>query len=164
MGKPMDAGTYTKYKARARIVKAMAHPTRLFVMDELYRHGEQYVWKLTQMVGADMSTLSRHLAILKGAGLVEEEKRGLRVYYRVRLACALNVLDCVESIMKCGKLEASAEAAAKQSSLDAQVEKVTDMNETTGSDTLAAPALADDGEVKSIGRVLSVDDVKRFLQ
>ncbi len=53
------------------------------------------------MVGVDMSTVSRHLAVLKDAGLVEDEKRGLQVYYRVRLGCISRFLDCVESLMKC---------------------------------------------------------------
>lgn len=97
----MDTNTQARYEARARVVKAMAHPTRLFVVDELCRHGEHCVCELTQMVGADMSTVSRHLAILRGAGLIEDEKRGTQVFYRVRVGCILSFLDCVESLMRC---------------------------------------------------------------
>ena len=97
----MDTKTQARYRTRARIIKAMAHPTRLFVVDELSRHGEHCVWELTQMVGVDMSTISRHLAILRDAGLIEDEKRGTQVYYRVRVACISEFLDCVESLMKC---------------------------------------------------------------
>ena len=56
--------THDRYAARATIVKALAHPTRLFVVDELSRHGRRCVCELTEMIGADMSTVSRHLAIL----------------------------------------------------------------------------------------------------
>jgi len=97
----MDAKTQARYEARARVIKAMAHPTRLFVVDELYRHGEHCVCELTEMVGADMSTVSRHLAILTSAGLIEHEKRGLQVYYRVCAGCILDFLDCVELLVKC---------------------------------------------------------------
>jgi ArsR family transcriptional regulator len=53
------------------------------------------------MVGADMSTVSRHLAILKGVGIVEDDKRGAQVYYRLRVQCVLNFFECVESVLKC---------------------------------------------------------------
>ncbi len=98
----MDTKTLARYRSRARIVKAIAHPTRLFVVDELSKHGEHCVWELTQMVGVDMSTVSRHLAILKDAGLIEDEKRGTQVYYRACVGCIVQFLDCVESLMKCG--------------------------------------------------------------
>ena len=97
----MDAKTQSKYEARAKIIKAMAHPTRLFIVDELARAGERCVCELTEMVGVDMSTVSRHLATLKGAGIVEDERRGAQVYYRLRVRCVLNFFECVESVMKC---------------------------------------------------------------
>ncbi|RPJ48319.1 MAG: transcriptional regulator, partial [Candidatus Latescibacterota bacterium] len=53
-------------EARARIIKAMAHPTRLFIVDELAR-GERCVCDLAEMVGADVSTVSKHLSILRNA-------------------------------------------------------------------------------------------------
>ena len=97
----MDARTRAKYDARAKIIKAMAHPTRLFIVDELAKNGERCVCELTEMVGVDISTVSRHLAVLKGAGIVEDDKRGLQVYYRLRVRCVLNFFECVESVMKC---------------------------------------------------------------
>ena len=97
----MNAKTQAKYEARANILKAMAHPTRLFIVDELARNGERCVCELTAMVGADMSTVSRHLAMLKGAGIIVDEKRGAQVYYRLRVTCVLDFLECVESVMEC---------------------------------------------------------------
>ena len=97
----MNAKTHARYEARAKIIKAMAHPTRLFIVDELSRSGKHCVWELTKMVGVDMSTVSRHLAILKNAGIIEDEKRGAQVYYHVRLGCVPNFFDCVETVMKC---------------------------------------------------------------
>ena len=104
----MDAKAKAKYQSRARIVKAMAHPTRLFLVDELAKNGERCVCELTEMVGADMSTVSRHLAILRNVGIVEDDKRGAQVYYRLRVRCVLNFFECVESVLKCnGKLQQS---------------------------------------------------------
>ena len=57
-----------RYEARVRVVKAMAHPTRMFIVDELSRSGERCVCELTEMIGADISTVSKHLAILKNVG------------------------------------------------------------------------------------------------
>ena len=97
----MDTKTHARYEARAKIFKAMAHPTRLFIVDELAQAGERCVCELTEMIGVDMSTVSRHLAVLKGAGIVQDEKRGSMVYYRLRLKCVPQFFDCVESAMKC---------------------------------------------------------------
>jgi DNA-binding transcriptional ArsR family regulator len=96
----MRAKTQAKYEARARIIKAMAHPTRLFIVDELARNGERCVCELTEMVGVDMSTVSRHLAMLKNAGIVEDDKRGTAVYYRLRCPCVTAFFDCVETVLQ----------------------------------------------------------------
>ncbi|NLI16442.1 MAG: winged helix-turn-helix transcriptional regulator [candidate division Zixibacteria bacterium] len=94
----MDAKTKQKYEARAQIIKAMAHPSRLFIVDELSR-GERCVCELRDMIGADISTISKHLSVLKGAGILEDEKRGLQVFYRLRVPCILNFFGCVEDVL-----------------------------------------------------------------
>lgn len=95
----MDVKTKARYEARAKIVKALAHPTRLFIVDEIAR-GERCVCELTEMIGADMSTVSKHLSVLKQAGLVADEKRGLMVYYRLKTPCLAGLFDCVEGVLK----------------------------------------------------------------
>ncbi len=80
-------------------MKALAHPTRLFLVEELSR-GERCVCELTEMVGADVSTVSKHLAVLKGAGLVLDDKRGAQVFYRLRVPCVLNFFGCVEAVLE----------------------------------------------------------------
>ena len=97
----MDTKTQARYEARAKILKAMAHPTRLFIVDQLANAGEKCVCELTEMIGADMSTVSRHLAVLKAAGLVEDEKRGSMVFYRLRVKCLVNFFECIESVIQC---------------------------------------------------------------
>ena len=96
-----------RYEARARIIKAMSHPTRLFMVDELSK-GERCVCELTEMVGDDISTISKHLSILKNAGIVSDEKRGAQVFYTLRVPCVLNFFSCVESVLKTNAKEQAA--------------------------------------------------------
>ena len=95
----MDAKTRARYQARAKIVKAMAHPSRLFIIDQL-AEGERCVCELTDMIGADKSTVSKHLSVMKEAGIVEDEKRGLQVYYTLRVPCVTNLFACIEAVVK----------------------------------------------------------------
>jgi len=95
----MDEKTQARYEARARIMKALAHPTRLFLVDELAER-EKSVLELTELVGADVSTVSKHLAILRSSGIVKDEKRGAKVFYSVRVPCVLNWYSCVEGVLK----------------------------------------------------------------
>jgi len=95
----MDSKAQALFQARARIIKAMAHPTRLFFVDQL-SHGERCVCDLADMIDADISTISKHLSVLKAAGIVEDEKRGNRVFYSLRVPCVLNFFSCVEAVLK----------------------------------------------------------------
>jgi len=102
------------HEERARIMKALAHPSRLMMVDELSR-GERCVCELTDLVGADMSTVSKHLSVLKDAGIVDCRKEGVQVFYRLRVPCVLNVFTCVEAVREeqirrgAGKSPATAE-------------------------------------------------------
>ncbi len=94
----MNKQKYARYEARAKIIKAMAHPTRLFIVDELSK-GEQCVCKLTEMIGSDISTVSKHLSILKNAGVVQDDKRGTQVFYTLKMPCTLGFFSCIEEIL-----------------------------------------------------------------
>ena len=93
----MTATAQAEFKAQARIIKALAHPARLFIVDELSR-GERCVCELTDQLGVAMPTVSRHLGQLKNAGLLEDEKRGAQVFYRLRVPCILNFFKCIEAV------------------------------------------------------------------
>ena len=95
----MDAKTQALFEARAKIIKAMAHPTRLFIVDELSKK-EMCVQDLTDMIGSDISTVSKHLAILKDVAIIKDEKRGAKVFYTLKTTCVLNFFTCVESVIK----------------------------------------------------------------
>ncbi len=88
-----------KYEAKATIIKAMAHPTRLLIIEELSRQ-EHCVCELTEMIGADTSTVSKHLAILKNAGVVTDEKRSQMVYYSLAMPCTVNFLFCLKTVIQ----------------------------------------------------------------
>ena len=64
---------------------------------------------------------------------------------------------------KCKKLAENAEAAAKQLGIEYELVKVTDINEITRFGVMMTPSLAIDEDVKSVGRVLSVDEIKELL-
>lgn len=86
------------YRARAAVAKAMGHPSRMLVLDAL-QHKEMCVCELTKLVGADQSTVSRHLATLKQAGLVEDRREGVMVFYRLRVKCLEGFFQCIESVL-----------------------------------------------------------------
>lgn len=85
---------------RASVIKALAHPSRVLIAQAL-THGERCVRELTELVGADMSTVSRHLSVMKAAGWVEVEKRGLNQFYSLRCPCLLEFFKCVDLIERC---------------------------------------------------------------
>lgn len=91
--------------ARTRVIKALAHPTRLFIVEELEK-GERCVCDLTAMIGADISTVSKHLSVLRQAGIVADDKRGNQVFYCLKVRCILNFFGCVESVLNSQRQEA----------------------------------------------------------
>lgn len=94
----MDKRALSRLEARASIIKAMAHPTRLMIIEELSVR-EHCVCELTDMVGADMSTVSKHLLVLKNAGIVEIEKRGQMVFYKLKCPNVLKFISCIETVI-----------------------------------------------------------------
>jgi DNA-binding transcriptional ArsR family regulator len=82
---------------RTQVMKALAHPSRLAMVDAL-ASGELCVCDLQALVGADMSTVSKHLSLLKAAGIVLSAKRGQWVWYRLRVPCLLSFFSCVDAV------------------------------------------------------------------
>lgn len=86
-------------EAKANILKALGHPTRLWMTEQL-GNGEKCVQELAQYVDADVSTISKHLSILKQAGIVRDEKRGKMVYYHLKITCILEYIRCIENVLQ----------------------------------------------------------------
>ena len=83
-------------KRRANIFKAMGHPSRIRIL-ELLTQGETCVCDIAPVVGSDMSTVSRHLAVLRHAGLITDDKRGLNVFYTLAMPCIVDFFTCLDS-------------------------------------------------------------------
>jgi len=77
----------------------MGHPTRLFIIEELNK-SERCVNELTEMIGSDLSTVSKHLSVLKNTGLVKDERRGANIFYSLCCPCILDFMGCVETVLK----------------------------------------------------------------
>ena len=88
----------SRYEARARIAKALAHPSRLMIFEALESR-QLCVCDLTDLVVADQSTVSKHLAVLKNAGLVEDRKEGVMAFYRVKVCCLQGFWKCLETVL-----------------------------------------------------------------
>jgi ArsR family transcriptional regulator len=87
----------SKTKAKAKIFKALGHPSRLHIVETLER-GECCVCEFVNQIGSDFSTVSKHLTVLKDAGIVEDDKRGQMVYYRLKVPCLLRFMDCIDNV------------------------------------------------------------------
>ncbi len=86
--------TENQFEGCAEVFKALGHPARLRMVHSL-AGGERCVCELQELVGLDMSTVSRHLAVLKKAGVLASRKQGNWAYYSLELGCVASLLDCV---------------------------------------------------------------------
>ena len=87
------------FEARAKVLRAMGQATRLYIVHEL-ANGERCVCDLQEMIGADMSTVSKHLSVLREAGIVVGERKGNQVFYSLRCPCVLQFFNCVEKVIR----------------------------------------------------------------
>lgn len=69
-------------------------------MVEALANGPRCVCELRELVGADLSTVSKHLAVLKNAGIVRDERRGTQIYYHLAAPCVLDFFACLESLCR----------------------------------------------------------------
>ena len=88
-----------KNQAVAEVFKALGHPSRVFIVESL-KSADHCVCELSEMIGADMSTVSRHLSILKRAGIVTDRKEGTTVYYSLACDCLGGMLSGVENVLR----------------------------------------------------------------
>ena len=87
------------FKMQARVLKALANESRLKIVDRLSR-GECSVGELTDLVGSDRSTVSKHLAVLRSHGIVEDRREGNVVYYTLLTPCVMNFFSCATQVIK----------------------------------------------------------------
>ena len=94
-----QAEDQTSFEMRANILKALAHPIRLMLVDAL-REGERCVCELVEDVHAEQTTVSKHLAVMRQAGLLRDRKEGLKVFYSLACPCVLDFFQCVEGVIR----------------------------------------------------------------
>jgi len=107
----MDPDAKLLYELKAEIIQAAAHPIRVAII-EFLRQGERCVSDITEHVNSQRSNVSRHLALLLKAGIVESRKEGLKVIYSLKTPCILKFLTCVENVLR-EKMEGNAVLLAK---------------------------------------------------
>lgn len=90
---------YQEAMVRAGILKALAHPVRVLIVEMLAK-GDRCVCELNDLVDIDQSNISRHLAILKKVGVVTDCREGMKVFYHLQTPCILNALKCAVEVMK----------------------------------------------------------------
>jgi ArsR family transcriptional regulator len=91
-----------KLEDRAALIKALGHPSRLLIAEALMK-GEMCVCDLKDLVGADTSTVSKHLTLMREVGVLNCEKRGLNIYYSLACNCLGDFLRCVDRLACGGK-------------------------------------------------------------
>lgn len=98
-GNPQSLSNRSRLSEVSGVLKALAHPSRLLIVEAL---GEKShcVCELTAMIGADTSTVSKHLSVLKSAGVVFDEKRGNQVYYSLTCECVIDAIARLTPIME----------------------------------------------------------------
>ena len=90
-------------KERARLFRDLGHPVRLKIICILAREGRQCVCRMLSEVGVPQPTLSRHLALLKSHGLIEDEREGTLVFYRISAPGVLEVMRAAGLPCACGQ-------------------------------------------------------------
>ena len=91
--------TFYEAEIRAKIVKAMAHPVRLMVI-EFLKKGEHSFSEIFDLFQLDKSTVSKHLLVLKEAGIVSSRKEGTDMFYKLEVPCVIDFFGCVTAVIQ----------------------------------------------------------------
>ncbi|MEA3265396.1 MAG: metalloregulator ArsR/SmtB family transcription factor [Candidatus Fermentibacteria bacterium] len=87
------------YRKRSETLKALANPYRIWMVERL-AEGELCVCEFNKALDLDYSTISRHLSVLRKAGIVDYRKSGKQVYYSLRTPCILGFLGCFDQVIR----------------------------------------------------------------
>ncbi len=87
------------FERKAAILKALAQPVRLRIV-EILRDGERCVCEILPLLGEEQANTSKHLSVLRQAGIVEFRKEGVSSYYRVKDKRVFKILDQVDELVK----------------------------------------------------------------
>ena len=90
---------YSQARVRADILKALAHPVRVLIVEAL-TDGDRCVCELNELAAIDQSNISRHLAVLKKAGIVSDRREGMKVFYHLETPCILKAFECAVDVVR----------------------------------------------------------------
>ncbi len=94
MSKPREV-----FRQQARVLKALANESRLMIVNRRAQ-GECSAGELTTLIGDDQSTVSKHLAVLRAHGIVDDRREGSVVIYRLLTPCVVNFFACATQVIK----------------------------------------------------------------
>ena len=94
-----DRQTDDMFRQQAQVLKALANESRLKIVDRLSR-GESSVGELTELVGSDRTTVSKHLAVLRAFGIVRDRREGSTVYYTLLTPCVTSFFSCATQVLE----------------------------------------------------------------
>ena len=87
------------FKRQAQVLKALASESRLKIVHRLAR-SECSVGELTDLIGSDRTTVSKHLAVLRAHGIVADRREGNVVFYTLLTPCVVNFFSCATQVLK----------------------------------------------------------------
>jgi DNA-binding transcriptional ArsR family regulator len=87
------------FEKQAEVAKAIAHPLRIAIIDFL-KDGEQCVCDIAEHIGSERSNVSRHLAVMVNASVLDYRKDGLKVIYSLKCPCILDFFSCITGVLK----------------------------------------------------------------
>ena len=90
--------TFQEAEIRAKIIKSMGHPVRL-MMIEFLKKGERSFSDIFDLFKLDKSTVSKHLLVLKEAGIVTSRKSGADMIYKLEVPCVTDFFSCVTAVI-----------------------------------------------------------------
>jgi DNA-binding transcriptional ArsR family regulator len=100
-----------RFAQEAKVLRALAHPARLAVLENL-RHRPACVCHLTAALGRPQAYVSQQLAILRDAGLIEGQRSGGFIYYKLRDYGVLGMVDLASRFL--GRAPGTAPAAVER--------------------------------------------------
>ncbi len=89
--------SYSHRKKVAFVLKTIAHPVRIGIIELLTHHERLNVNEICEGTGCEQSLISHHLAIMRLKGILSDQKEGKNVYYSLQLQEVTHVIECIEN-------------------------------------------------------------------
>lgn len=186
--------SFQEAEMRADILKAMAHPVRLMIVDLLAEKDAGFA-EIHNLFQYDKSTVSKHLTVLRKAGIISTVKHANESIFHLEVACVNAFFTCSTAVIqhniiklsccsdkqdkkgdkmnikilgtgcaKCKKLEANVNKAVAQTGIDAEITKIEELDKIIAYGIMVTPGLVIDDEVVSAGKLLTVKEIVNILK